>query len=524
MLAPPPHFIATRWIYLVALLLGIMQAITFDFAFDSPLRWLAPLLSILSLGGFLAIVRFLTAKRAMWFGYLFGLGVFAWGLNWVYISMARFGGASAVFAIGANIAVIVYLALYWLLSAYLIVKIGKTPCRRLLVAPAVIALLEWLRSVFLIGFPWLSIGYGFIDIPVVQFATMGGVFFVSFIVVALVALLLLPTANRYRLVACFIAVLTLWVAPQALKKQGSDGSRATVTLVQGNMPVITEYNNERMAKNLVQYHLLTEEALLTETPDVVIWAEAAIPYFYVEAREFLGDIYALQQKEKFDLVTGVPHANWEVRDIYNSVLLQKVTDPQPQFYNKSHLLPFGEYLPLRSLFAFFKDYVEIPMSDFSRGETVQPPFIAGGLSFAPSICFEAAFGNEIRQNAKQAQVLLNISNDAWFGQSKAQIQHLNITRMRAVENQKMLVRATNDGRTVIVDSYGLVLKSLPPFTAGTLTATIEGHTQQTSYITLYTTVGDWFILILSIGIVMIVIGFSARTSGYSDNRVTPKTN
>lgn len=492
-----PKYLKTPWVYLAALLLGVMQAGVFDFAFDSPLRWLAPLLSVLSLLGFLAIVRFLTPKRALLFGYLFGLGAFGWGLSWIYISMARFGGASPIFAIAANVAVVAYLALYWLLAAYLIVKLGRTPKRRLLLAPAVIALLEWVRSIFLIGFPWLSIGYGFVDTPVAQFAAVGGVFFVSFIVVSLVALLLLSTSNRQRVVTAVVVIAVAWGVPQTLKmpflRDNSDSNSTTVTLVQGNMPVITEYNDERMAKNLVQYHWLTEEALANENPDVVIWAEAAIPYFYIEAREFLGDIYALQQDRHFDLVTGVPHANWEVRDIYNSVLLQKADNPQPQFYHKSHLLPFGEYLPFRAVFAFFKDFVDIPMSDFTRGDTVQPPFVAGGLRFAPSICFEAVFGNEIRQSAQNAQVLLNISNDAWFGQSKAQLQHLNIARMRAVENQKMMVRATNDGRTVVVAPDGKVLQFLPPFTEGTLTATIQGYDRQTPYARF----GDGLVVLLS---------------------------
>lgn len=503
------RLIQTRWLYLTAPVLGFLLAMPFDFAHDASLRFVGVLFATSALVGYLFIVQFLTPKRAMLFGYLFGLAFFAWGLNWIYISMATFGGAPFAFAVAANAAVVAYLSLYWLLGTYIIVKLGKTPNQRLLLAPAVIALLEWVRSVFLIGFPWLSLGYGFVDFAWAQVAAIGGVFFVSFVVVLFVALLLFDTPQRWGkaplTILLFLGIVMTVELKTTTPHEGHPST--TVTLIQGNMPVITEYNAERMTQNLVKYHLLTEAALAKKSPNVVIWPEAAIPYFYVEAIDFLEDIFALQQHHQFDLITGVPHADWGIKsteetDIYNSILLQKANDQKPQFYNKSHLLPFGEYLPFRSVFAFFKEYVDIPMSDFARGEVQQKPFVAGGLTFAPSICFEAVFGDGIRQNAKQAQVLLNLSNDAWFGQSKAQIQHLNIARMRAIENQKMLVRATNDGRTAIISPNGKVLQAIPPFADGTLTATIYGQDRQTRY----SKVGDRLVIGLCLLVICLLIG------------------
>lgn len=483
----------TRWLYVVALVLGLMQAVVFDFAFDAPLKWLAPLLSLLSLGGFLALLQYLTPRRALLFGYAFGLGVFGWGLNWVYISMARFGGAPIAFAVAANVAVVMYLALYWMLAAYLVTRLVKAPNQRLLIAPAVIALLEWVRSVFLLGFPWLSVGYGFVDVALAQWASVGGVFFVSFVVVLIVSLLLLNVSRHYRLVLWVGVALLGMIVPIALTPSSSEGKSTTVALVQGNMPVITEYDDARMTQNLVRYMKLTDELLANHTPDVVIWPEAAIPYFYIESKDFLSSIHDEQRDKGFDLITGVPHGDWSKPDtIYNSILLQREDNPKPQFYNKQHLLPFGEYLPFRSVFAFFEGFVDIPMSDFARGELAQKPFMAGGLAFSASICFEAVFGNEIRQNAQQAQVLLNLSNDAWFGRSKAQAQHLNIARMRAIENQKMLVRVTNDGLTAIVNAAGEVQKSLLPFSQGTLIAEVNANNKQT----LYSLYGDFLIILL----------------------------
>ncbi|PID33597.1 MAG: apolipoprotein N-acyltransferase, partial [Thiotrichales bacterium] len=213
--------------------------------------------------------------------------------------------------------------------------------------------------------------------------------------------------------------------------------------------------------------------------------ETAIPYFYQDVRLFLDDIHRLQQEKSFDLISGVP--TYTDEKYYNSILLQpKTATPIASFYKKQHLLPFGEYMPLRGLLNIFKDYVQIPMADFSRGEIVQQPFTIGLNRFAPSICFEAVFGNEIRQNAKNVDVLLNISNDAWFGKSKAQNQHLNIVRMRAIENKKYLIRATNNGITAVISPNGTVEKSLPSFEEGVLIASVIGNDKNT----LYSTIGD----------------------------------
>ncbi len=497
----------SRWAYLLALFLGLIQAFSFDLEPHSAFVPLGLIANLTSLLGFLALICTSEPKRAMKLGYLFGLGAFSWGLNWVYISMATFGGAPLAFAIAANGAVCAYLALYWLLGAYAISKLGKTRQQRLLLAPAVIALLEWVRSVFLIGFPWLSIGYAYIDSKLALLAAYGGVFFVSFIAVALAsALLLYGRWVKLGILLClavgyFIPLPDVGNAPQNQTKS------ANVALVQGNMPVILTYNNERMAKNLVQYHLLTDSLLKKQSqtkPDVVIWPESAIPYFYVEAMPFLRDIQQLQRQHHFDLITGVPHVKWDTKAIFNSVLLQKENNMAHQFYNKSHLLPFGEYIPLRGLLAFFKDFVTIPMADFAHGETEQKPFQAGGLTFSLSVCYEAVFGDEIRRNAQHAEVLLNLSNDAWFERSKAQPQHLNIARMRAIENGKTLIRATNNGRTAIVNARGEIVKSIPPFKEGVLESTVYASTNNPQ--TLYSQFGDKLVIFLSVIMIAFTLG------------------
>ncbi|PIE45543.1 MAG: apolipoprotein N-acyltransferase [Gammaproteobacteria bacterium] len=486
---------SASWSYGLAVVCGIFQALAFDADVSSPLRWLSPVFSCLSLIGFLSLIERFSPKRLALLGYLFGLGLFGWGLNWIYISMATFGGASLLFAVLANIGVIAYLSLYWLTTAYLIARLGKTTNQRLLLAAPIIALLEWLRSLLFIGFPWLSIGYAWIDTPLAQLSRFGGVFLVSFTVIlaCAVTLLTVKKTSKVLLLSGLLVAVAVFVIPfsttgekPGLRQPVEQSAKQSikVALLQGNMPVITRYDDERMTDNLMTYSRLTDEVIHREDNiELVIWPESAIPYFYQEVGDFLTVIDAMQRHQDFDLIAGLPTADWSKKIFYNSILLKKKNDNNnlPQFYHKQHLLAFGEYLPFRWLFAFFNDFVAIPRGDFSRGDAVQQPFVSHGVAFSPSICFEAVFGDEIRRNAAQADVLLNISNDAWFGRSKAQLQHLNIARMRAIENQKMLIRATNNGRTVIVDQRGQITQSIPAFQRGYLVGRVSANRQLTVY-------------------------------------------
>ncbi len=494
-----------RTIYVIAVLLGLLQAITFDFSFNGGFRWLAPVFSYLSLMGFLFILQHLSCKRAALFGYLFGLTTFGWGVNWIYISMVTYGGAPLAFAILANAVVVAYLAIYWALAGFFITFLGKTLNQRLLLAVPIIASLEWLRSIAFSGFPWLSIGYGWIDTPLSRLAGFGGVFFLTFVVLLLVVLPLLKLRRLHKnllliKVLVLIAIFSIPFFP--LQESG----QINVALIQGNMPVIIKYNTKRMIKNIVEYEKLSDDALnKNQKIDLIIWPEASIPFFYNDSLNLLKSIKIKQQQQHFDFISGVPYIDLETEEIYNSIFLQRERDElgQTQRYNKYHLLPFGEYLPLRTIFAFFEKFVTIQMADFTPGKSIQPPFTSHGITLAPAICFEGVFGNEVRKNARHAQVLLNISNDAWFGKSKAQIQHLNITRMRAIENQKMLIRATNNGLTVIVSPDGKVEKFLPPFKKGILTAVVKGYEN----LTLYARFGDtpWIILFLIFGLVVYLL-------------------
>ncbi len=472
----------SRWIYAIAAFAGLLQGSAFDIAFDSSTPWLPSILSFSSLVLFLSILTRLPPRRGKFFGYIFALSYLGWGLSWIYISMAQFGNAPLVFAILANIAVVAYLSLYWLAIGYLVPKIGRGINQRLLIAVPLIAFLEWVRSVFLIGFPWLSIGYAWIDTPFAQLARFTGAFGLGFVIVLCASVALLHMRMWYKLAYAVVLVSAIYVSTPPANETTSD-EPINVALIQGNMSVITRYDEERMDENLVQYERLTQQALQKDKAiDVLIWPESSIPYYYVDAKDFLRSIQSqYQQPSTFDLIAAVPKFDVETNSIYNSLVLQKHNQTTNQFYYKHHLLPFGEYIPFRKLLSFFEDFVTIPMASFSFGDLQQRGFETKGVTFSPSICFEIVFGDEIRHNAQRASVLLNLSNEAWFGKSKAQRQHLNIARMRAIENGKPLVRATNNGLTAIINESGSVTQSLPPFQEGILIAGVIPRHEQTFY-------------------------------------------
>lgn len=489
--------IKTLWLYPVALFLGLLQAFAFDTAIDTNYPSLSPISSFLSLLGFLYFIQYLSLKKSLIFAYCFGLAFLGWGLNWIYISMASYGGAPLSFAVLANAGVIIYLALYWPVGVYLICRFAQNSKQRLWLAAPVFALLEWIRSFFLIGFPWLSIGYAWIDSPLAIFASLGGVFLVSFMAVLSAVMILLIFKGKYNLfylLGLVILTTLMHLAPVKPRQE----KPIKLAIVQGNMPVITEYDESRMNENLIQYAGLTKRLLakIDTQVDLVVWPESAIPYLYDEVPDYLQGLHDQQQKFNFELISGVAHGDWSTNTFYNTVLLQSVSEKHPTFYFKQHLLPFGEYLPFRRFFSFFKDYVDIPMSDFSPGPKQQPLFDIEGKKISPSICFEAVFGDEIRQNASRSDFLLNLSNDAWFGRSKAQSQHLNIARMRAIENNKTLIRATNNGLTAIILPTGHIEHSLPPFKEGILIATVKATEEP--QLTVYARLGDkpWVVLFI----------------------------
>ncbi len=443
-----------------------------------------------------------TPRRAAVRGGLFGLGLFGFGIYWIYISLHDYGNAPAPFAALATFLVVLLMALYPTVAGWLITRWGPPPgpLRWLLVVPALWTLLDWIRSWLFTGFPWLASGYSQTDAPLGALAPYLGVFGVGWAVwlsAGLLWIVLHATGWRTRLGwAGLLAALWLgawglgqlrWVEPA--------GQPLRIAIVQGNIAQEQKWRPNVLDETLQRY----VELSLPEhgRRDVIIWPETAIPALYDDVRAFVAALAQGASRNKVDYVAGIPTGSRETGVFHNSVLGAGQTI---SFYHKRRLLVFGEYLPLRFLFMFFRDWVTIPMADFTPGNRDQPLLRAGGQPVGVSICFEAVFGSEIRLALPEATWLINVSNDAWFKDSTAPHQHLQIARMRVLEIGRYMARATNTGISAIIDDRGRVVTRGAQFQA----EVIRGEVQPLRGLTPYARFGDMPVVILML--VLLILG------------------
>lgn len=447
----------------------------------------------LTLGGcywLLGCVR--TAGAGALLGGAFGLGYFGAGVSWVYVSLSVFGGMPMAAAAGATLAFCAYLALFPALAGALFVRFAPAPwLARALFFAALWALSEWLRGVLFTGFPWLAIAYSQTPpSPLAGFAPLAGVVGVGLLTALLAALLVellsglrsggaatgggkrrssgvwLPLLLTALLLAGGAGLRTVsWTAAQ--------GEPFSVALLQGNVAQDVKWRPETFAESLSTYHRLA----LDHPAKLTVLPETALPVFYERApRDYLDELARLAAREQGDLVFGIVTGDGER---YANAALSLGVSPG-QRYAKSHLVPFGEFTPPG--FSWFMHALDIPMSDFTPGEAKQAPLAIAGQQVAINICYEDLFGSEIIRALPQATLLVNLSNVAWFGDSLAPAQHLQIAQMRALETGRMMLRATNTGMTAIVGADGRVQAVLPPFTRDALTGEVQGYTGTTPYV------------------------------------------
>ncbi len=490
-LAQCPPFV----IDLLVVLAGALLALAFAPFGLGPLAVLLPVVLLWSWEG-------ATPRRAALRGGLFGLGLFGFGIYWIFISLHDYGHAPAPFAVLATLSVVLLMALYPALVGALLAGRGAlaAPWGGLLMFPALWTLLDWVRSWLFSGFPWLAVGYSQIDAPLGQLAPYIGVLGVGWAVLFSAGLLwrlLNQTGGRGRLIT-LAGFLALWSMAWALGKIDwieAAGPPLRVAIVQGNIAQDQKWQPGVIDETLERYVQLS----LPEhgRSDVIVWPETAIPLFYEEARPFIGALAGRAQQDRVDYLAGLPTGSLETGIFHNSVASIGST---LNFYHKYRLLPFGEYLPLRGFFLFFRDWVTIPMADFTPGDRDQPLLQAGGQPVGVSICFEAVFGNELRRALPKATWLVNVSNDAWFKDSTAPHQHLQIARMRALELGRTLVRATNTGVSALIDPRGRILVQGSQFQP----EVIRGAVQPWHGLTPYARWGDIPVLVLMV--VLLAVG------------------
>lgn len=420
--------------------------------------------------------------RAAWRGWLFGVGYWGAGVYWVYHSLHFFGAAIAPLAAFLTLGFALGLALTLALLGALVGSVPvarRSPAWFLLTLPGAWVLLEWFRSWFLTGFPWLLLGTSQVDTWLGGYAPVVGVYGTG-LAVALTAGLV-AVALRYGWPARVPAVLVIaviWTAGWALGGvhwTRPSGLPFDAALIQGSVDQDRKFAS--LERSLERYMAMTRA--VAPRAELVLWPETAVPSYYIRAAERLNPFAAEMIERNTRVVTGVFTHEPESGRYYNAV---RELGPDRADYRKRHLVPFGEYMPLRPLIGFIGRYIEIPMSDITAGAPRQPVLEVGRLRLGASVCYEAAYPEVIRSMAAGAGVLVNVSNDAWFGDSTAPFQHLEIARMRALETGRPMLRATNNGISAIIGPRGEVVARGPQFEPAMVNARVEPHGGRTPFV------------------------------------------
>ncbi len=426
--------------------------------------------------------REISPWRAFLRGWLYGIGMFGIGIYWVHISIHQFGGANIIAAIALTVLLAAGMALYPALLGMIITRVFPrcNKVRLLVVLPAGWTLLEWLRGGLVSGFPWLLLGTSQIDSPLAGLAPLFGVYGVSWAVAFTGSLLVygILARKRMRLVAV-LAFVFLWGGAGALTLMDWTrplGEPVEVALVQGNVPQEFKWMKSEAFPIMRRYLTLSREH---RDAELVVWPETAIPLFYHQAGSFIELLEKERTEHETDFLIGIREYNYVDKQYFNAVIS---ISEDSGVYRKRHLVPYGEFVPLRKLLGNFMKVLDVPMNvDFSSGEIRQDLLKAAGEGIGVSICYEDAFPEEIGRALPHASLLVNVSNDAWFGDSIAPHQHLQIARMRALEAGRYLLRATNTGISAIINEKGEITAQAEQFKIQVLTGRAQPYEGATPY-------------------------------------------
>ncbi|MCZ6887799.1 MAG: apolipoprotein N-acyltransferase [Gammaproteobacteria bacterium] len=417
-------------------------------------------------------------SNAFFIGWLYGVGKYGVGVSWIYVSIHEHGHAAPALAAFLVAVFVAGMALFHGAAAVLFVKLKwRNSVFNAVWFTTIWILLEWLLTWFLTGFPWLFVGYAMIDTPLAAYAPVGGVFLVGFVAVLTGCLLACARTSRWiALVAAGSAWLGTWALADV--RWTAPAAEHTVALVQGDISQQIKWRGESRQQILDTYVELSEPVW---DRDIVIWPEAAITLYHHQAKAFLDEMARRLSGTSGTLVLGIPVARRTPEGwlFFNAAVSVGAGTGR---YLKQRLVPFGEYVPFDSMLRGMIEFFDMPMSTLERGPPGQPLLTAGDLALAMLICYEIAYPQIVLEQARQADVLVTISNDTWFGGSIGPIQHLQMARMRALEAGRYLLRSTNDGITAIVDDQGEIVNSLAQFEPGVLTGTFRSMSGLTPYL------------------------------------------
>lgn len=464
------------------------------------------IIAILSLAYLFYIVLNSTPRDAGLFGYAFGFGMFGIGVNWLHISINLFGGVNLAGALIITFVLVTFLSLYPALITYVYQRYfgNKGIVPFLIVMPALWILAEWFRSSVFTGFPWLNVGYSQIDTPLSSLAPMLGVYGISWLTAlisaTLVALFRVTYKTRIVIICTFFIT---WIALNLLN--GIDwttykGNEVSVALIQGAIPQEIKWKPDQRQRTLDLYLSLSEQY---KDSQLIIWPETAIPVLHHQAEEFIQQMADKARSQNHDYLVGIPFKDLDSNKFYNGII---VIGSNNDTYYKQHLVPFGEYLPFDKWLRPILNLMKIPMSDFSAGPNRKPVVLAANEIIGVSICYEDVFGEEIISALPDATLLVNISNDAWFGDSIAPHQHLQMARMRALETGRYMLRATNTGVSAIINEKGDITASSPQF----IPHVTSGKVKTFEGLTPYARFGNWPVITAAFLLLLITFFISKK--------------
>jgi apolipoprotein N-acyltransferase len=447
---------------------------------------LVPFLIVPLLLSALCLKPMSAARTAFWFGF----GFFLSGTYWIYVSVHVIGMAPLWIAIPLMLGLVFIMAMFFASMGWLMSRlVNGDPLRLVWIGPAAWVLIEWLRGWFLSGFPWLSLGYSQIDSALAGWAPLLGIYGVSVLSMVSMTGIVLLLVRRHRALALAL-LLFPWLLGQGLRTlQWTQpiGNLVATTLVQGGVPQEKKWLPEQFAPTLELYH----NALINvDESTLIVWPEVAIPSLINLDNPYLAVLEDEMRAQGKTLVLGILEHDSEEQRIYNSVLL--LDGNTRQVYRKRHLVPFGEYFPVPDFVREWMRLLSLPNNDISAGAATQPVLVAAdGTKMGVAICYEDAYGAEQLYALPDATIMINVSNDGWFGSSIAPHQHLQIARMRALEAGRWVVRATNNGLSAFIDPQGEIIAMAPQFEFATLSADIQPR----SGLTPYAWTGNWSVIL-----------------------------
>ncbi|MFK7997601.1 MAG: apolipoprotein N-acyltransferase [Granulosicoccus sp.] len=493
--------VLSPWLaWIVAICSGLVLPLSF-----APTQWWQ--VAVVSLSILYLLIQTLGVRQAMVIGWLFGLGYFGIGVHWIYHSLHLFGAAIAPLAAALTLVFVLVMTVFPALCCGLWVRlrIVNRPVVNALLFASLWVLLELLRGKLMGGFPWILIGYSQTSGPVGHLAPFIGVYGLSLFIVLMSALVvvILFGNQRSRLFAFPLAAILLLgsFTLKGLEFSTPTGDPLGVRLVQGNIPQAMKFSTERLDGALQLYTSMTTQTPLDDV-SLVIWPETAVPTHYDRVEQWMEPFAAAMDARGVDVLTGVFVKEGD--DVYNSV---QQLGGQRDVYRKRHLVPFGEYMPLRFILDFAARFIDIPMSDLTPGAGPHVPIELQGTSVGVSICYEDVYGELMRGLLPESNVLVNVSNDAWFGNSAAPHQHEQKARMRAREFERPLVRVTNTGVSSAISYKGEILGRIAHDTNGIL----DVQVQPRDGATLYARTGNWIVFLFTLFVVIIVITASRST-------------